>query len=233
MPQNKFISFQIRDAQKAMLEMADGAIDAMNKQMKKAVRKSSYLEEAREIAAIALVFSPEVQGLFDSSPEGLASQIGFPAGTAVTYVEAITDEVANSVEMEYFYSKGKAVLTINVQPSNYANLFALAEATIPVSSRRNGSYELEWLDWLLLQGDRIIVQDFYYDPDSAPKGRSGGGTMKAVSPAAGPGQLNIGAWRIPPEYIGIDDDNFITRSLQSKDTVNKYAKLLQKMVKGT
>lgn len=232
MPQNKFISFQIRDAQKAMLEMADGAIDAVNKQMKTAVRKSSYLEQAREIAAIALVFSPEVQGLFDSSPEGLASQIGFPAGTAVTYVEAITDEVANSVEMEYGYSKGKASLRINVQPANYANLFSLAESVIPVSSRRNGSYQLEWLDWLLLQGDKIIVQDFYYDPDSAPKGRSGGGTMKAVAPSS-PGQLNIGAWRIPPEYIGIEDDNFITRSLQNKNTVNQYAKLLQKMIKGT
>ena len=83
---------------------------------------------------------------------------------------------------------------------DFFNLLGLQEGH--VLTEKGG--DLHWLDWLIRQGDRTVVLGWNYVP--APTGRSGGWEM------------NIGGvWRVPPEFWGTLDDNFITRAFEARE----------------
>ncbi len=63
---------------------------------------------------------------------------------------------------------------------------------------------LPWLDWLLVQGDRIIITDYVIHFTSSSESRSGQAFMVESS---------SGFWRVPPEFAGTVRDNWITRML--------------------
>jgi hypothetical protein len=64
--------------------------------------------------------------------------------------------------------------------------------------------DLHWLDWLLIQGDTVVVIGYSYVPSAL--GISGGGTMKQG-----------GSFRVPPQYSGNRSNNFITRAFDSRE----------------
>jgi len=68
------------------------------------------------------------------------------------------------------------------------------------------TYELEWLNWLLLQGNRIIVRDydFFY---KAGKGRTGHGIMNPYT-----GRKR---WSVPYSYQGTSNHNFATETVDN------------------
>lgn len=144
---------------------------------------------------------PEVLSIFDDGVLGsLNAQLGFYAGTAVGYVEAITLGVANSIYTDIKLNKNlTGGITFYIQPIDFGNLLGLSWAIIPTVKG-----PLEWLNWLLTQGSRTVVMGYEYKPDFS--GRSGGGVMTGG-----------GAWRIPPQFAGTADNNFITRALQNRD----------------
>ena len=39
-----------------------------------------------------------------------------------------------------------------------------------------------------------------------------------------------GSWRVSPAYAGTEQDNFITRALQSKETVKAISRVIQKAI---
>lgn len=63
---------------------------------------------------------------------------------------------------------------------------------------------LAWLDWLLLQGNKVIIRDYDIGYGHKP-GRAGGKIMIK----------NRGRWSVPPEYAGTTNDNFVTRAIDS------------------
>ena len=60
------------------------------------------------------------------------------------------------------------------------------------------------MDWLLTQGDRIIVVNYMYNPQTGI-GRSMLGNMKEG-----------GVFRVPPTFSGTVNDNFVTKALIGK-----------------
>lgn len=66
---------------------------------------------------------------------------------------------------------------------------------------------IPWLEWLLTQGDNIIIATHkaVYDPAKAGSSRTGHDIMLPTSGGAG--------WRIPPEFSGTIDNNFVTRAV--------------------
>ena len=76
---------------------------------------------------------------------------------------------------------------------------------------RNGDTLKIW-NWLCFQGDRIIVRDFYYNP------KPNSFFLRFHSRAGGQMQNKKSSqWRVPPEWSGIDGNNFITKALDGLD----------------
>ena len=73
------------------------------------------------------------------------------------------------------------------------------------SSYDSNGNSVDWLNWLLLAGDTIVVADYEVIYKRTRSSRSGRGLM--ISPEMTKG------FRVRPEMSGVEDDNWITRSL--------------------
>jgi hypothetical protein len=134
----------------------------------------------------------------------LNGKIGFPAGTAKDSVDNILEEAAKSVQISYRgtrVNKRKFVTKIDV--------FILKQDLHGVLNSIYGLIQTEknellyWTDWLLVQGDRIVVDDWRYFRRNG-KGRSGMGIM-----------VKNGSFRIPSIHSGVLGDNWLTRVIES------------------
>lgn len=108
--------------------------------------------------------------------------------------------VLNSPKLSRDQIVGKFI--IKMVKSDFSDLLSLSSASF-VSE---GGYNVSWLKWLLIEGDSIIISDYYYQ-NRFGTGRTGFGTMRRG-----------GAWRVPPEYAGNISDNWITRAIDSSIT---------------
>ena len=136
----------------------------------------------------------------------LASQLGFTYGSSRGVADLVAVAVAASVEVhvQKFDSNLNGGVFVKIQPRDFANLVGIGGASIPIAG---GS--LPWLEWLLQEGHTTLIVGYEYNPQTG-LGRSKAGNMKAG-----------GSWRVPPQYAGTADSNFITRALvgpaQAKD----------------
>ena len=155
----------------------------------------------RQLAEDWVLSQPEMIALADNS---LAAQLGLRFGTASSAIDAIATAVkeATSVKIEKLDAWLRGGLTLQFQPSNFANLLGLVQGHQKFMGEDGG--DLHWLKWLLLEGHRTIVVNYHFEPKFG-EGRSRGGVM-----AEG------GAWRVPPQYAGLEDDNFITRAFSDR-----------------
>lgn len=158
---------------------------------------------------------PEISSLLDEGVFGsLNAQFGFFSGTAAQAVSAISLAVANStvVTFEKISDTLSGGVTLNVQPNSFAELLELPEGYIPALSG-----PLYWLNWLLLEGNRTLVIGYSYQPDTS--GRSGGGVMTYGR-----------SWRVPAEFAGTADNNFVTRALSNRE--KELSAILKETVYG-
>ncbi|MAF25175.1 hypothetical protein CL634_06325, partial [bacterium] len=167
--------------------------------------KSAAPDIERETAILAekaLRESPELKDLIEGDLRG---QMGLSSRRASSAVETIIKSISSTIKVTSkktkLRSKGSAqAITIEAQPTHFRNLTSIPQGTQRYfSSRYTRMVDLKWLDWLLLEGDRIIVGKFYFE--GSGKGRSGLGTMKSG-----------GSFRIPPRYSGTAANNFVTRA---------------------
>ncbi|MDC0297109.1 hypothetical protein OAK92_00905 [Crocinitomicaceae bacterium] len=153
----------------------------------------------------------------ENAVNSLNAQLGLPAGQGALAVEQIKQAVISSIEIELTSKKNKKIdsisLTINVQPEDFRNILGLSSGVI-VTDAGTG---LEWLNWLINLGTSTVVFGFSYTP--SVDGRSGGGKMDSG-----------GTWRVPPQYAGTIDNNFITRTLNGKQ--REIQKILQGIFNG-
>jgi hypothetical protein len=155
-------------------------------------------------------------GLSYNDPESLAGHFGLPYGSGRRAVEAIVSSIQTStiVEIRKIDDKLRGGITIKVQPTNYVNLLMAPEGH--VRTRKGG--DLHWMHWLLEKGNTTIIVNYSYSPEGG-SGRSRVGIMKKG-----------GAWRVPPEFAGSSEDNFITRAFEGKE--RDLASLFNKILKG-
>ena len=161
---------------------------------------SRTLATAKKYVGMWIAEQPEMQSITGG---GLAGHLGIRKSDASGLVVSVVEAVAMATEFKFskFDKKMRGKAELNFQPSHFANLLALPQSFINTAKNT----KLHWLDWLLTQGNRAIIVGYEYVPQ-AGKGRSGMGTMKAGK-----------AWRVPPEFAGYRDDNFITRAFINKE----------------
>ena len=100
-------------------------------------------------------------------------------------------------------------LRIKMIKGDYSDVLDLAIAKALVDSKKGTTTEIPWLEWLLLSGPGYIIRDYvYFESDrTAVSSRTHTGIMRSK-----PGD----GWRIPPEYAGTQEDNFLTRILDQE-----------------
>jgi hypothetical protein len=207
------------------LKLTD-SIDVIEKRVNKAIsevangivlkNQSTILRDCKNLVSSWILSQPEISSLQSSSPESLAGQLGVRIGSVNTIIQSISQSVINSISIKIvkFNDKLNGGIEVNFQPKNFINLLALPEGHVIY----NGG-DLHWLDWLLKRGDNIIVVNYQYNPKSG-LGRSGLGNM-----------IPGGFFRIPPEYSGTDDDNFITRALIGDQQQKQISQIFKNIFK--
>ena len=167
------------------------------------VSNERYTEnQVLDLVGVWIRSQPEMVSLALSGDDNsLAGHFGLPAGTANSVANTIVTSIqqATRVVVKKVDNKLNGGLILECQPSNFANLLGLPTGYTEVTG---GS--LHWLKWLLESGHKTLIVDYHYTPASG-FGRSRLGVM-----------TKGGAWRVPPEFAGTIEDNFVTRAFKNK-----------------
>lgn len=101
------------------------------------------------------------------------------------------------------YQDNSALLKIElgILEGSYQDVLSLPEAVFSYSSSK-GSGVLQWLRWLLLEGNNQIIRDYSYNPAFSNYSRTQGGLM-----------VSGGSWSVPSSLAGTQNDNILTRAL--------------------
>jgi hypothetical protein len=176
-------------------------------------KKSVILTRAKSLAVGWVRIQPEILSLQSSSPDSLAGQFGLTPGSSSSAVNSIISAVEQSIEVQFVPFNNnlkRGGLEINFQPSTFNNLLGLSEGH---TSYFGG--DLHWLSWLLTAGDLVIVANYQYNPQTGI-GRSGLGNMV-------PG----GSFRVPPQFSGDINNNFITRAFIGSQQESQIATIFK------
>lgn len=177
--------------------------------------KSRIIQESKQLISRWVSIQPEMQDLQSGIPGSLAGQFGLYPGQGQSSVVSIINAIENAITIDFkkFTNKLVGGLEVNFQPTNFLNLLNLPQGFVNYD---NG--KLHWLDWLLKKGDTVIVVNYQYNA-STGVGRSGLGNM-----------IQGGSFRVPPQYSGTEQNNFITRALigpeQEKNITEIFKKIL-------
>ncbi len=150
----------------------------------------------RRLAGGWIMMQPEMDSLAGGM---LAGMFGLYQGTEAMVVSNIRDAVMGAVSVQFntiSNTLSKGGISINFQPADFQNLLSL-----PTGHTLYEGGDLHWMQWLLERGDSMIVVNYHYYPSSG-RGRSGKGYMKKT-----------GMFRVPPQFSGTVNDNFVTRAL--------------------
>jgi hypothetical protein len=207
------ISIKLVDSIKTVEKNVNAAIaNAINDKIRNNLSKIK--SSAKKLVRDWVSTQPEIESLKSSSLDSLVGYFGLTRSPQ-DVVEAIVYAASESTEVKFveYSSKFSGGLELRFQPSSFSNLLMLPEGHTVYSGGN-----LHWLDWLLKRGDRIIIANYQYNPMSG-LGRSGLGIM-----------IPGGAFRIPPQFSGTEDNNFITRALIGKTQENQIAQLIQRVL---
>ena len=97
--------------------------------------------------------------------------------------------------------EAKSVITIRGVEGDWQDVLSLQEAR----QLTEKGQELEWLQWLLIEGDKVIIRDYHIElAQSDKKGRAG---RYIMAPR--------GRWSVPSQYSGTANNNFVTQAIDS------------------
>ena len=166
----------------------------------------------REVVKREISNCPEMKSLDGGV---LQFDIGLTGGQATAIVEGWANAVAGSVNVKLRpISMGKTTtggITIEIQPEDYSNKLNTELRPIWGDNMDDTSYTALVDSLLLAWGDRILIMD--YDIEYGSFGRSGGAKMKKKK--GGKWGIGAGLSRVPPQFAGTVENNFITRTLGS------------------
>lgn len=192
----------------------------------------------REIQRIIFGVMPEIQSSLNNQMKDIIFKrlvVGVPTISGRDLQEIGVPDINNRlmsiirVASESFnvkvYQDSTSLLKIDIGilDDNYSDVLNLPEAIYQTYRGGQPSYVLEWLKWLLLFGQNMIIQDYSYDDTYSPYSRTRGGIMK----------LNNQGWYMPDHLSGNKQNNILTRALSNidKDIENLVESVLIRKLK--
>jgi hypothetical protein len=183
----------------------------------------NYMDSAiimirRELGGIvkkAIFSSPEYSSIVGGD---LKYQLGLVDGGSK--IEGLLEFWINNISYEYQRpaiknNMIKSSFSASLIKSDFSDVLGSEYAYMTDNLR---GYSLPWLEWLLLNGTAIIINDYTVTMGYNKYSRTGGAVM-----------TNGGSWSIPSQFAGTVGDNWITRSLEtaSLDIDNLLKKALK------
>lgn len=177
--------------------------------------QQNLLQKCKNLISGWITSQPEIISLQSSDVMSLAGQFGLYPGQENSAISAIVSSVENSITVKFTKFTPKLVggIEVNFQPNNFLNLLNLPQGIV-----NYGKGTLHWLDWLLTKGDSVIVVSYQYNPTTG-LGRSGLGNM-----------IGGGSFRVPPQFSGTQDNNFITRALIGPQQEQQIANIFKEIL---
>jgi len=203
------------------LKESEAQITAMiNRQLAKklnsTIKQAAPLIESqiKHLVRGAITGSPEYRELLGGS---LQAEMGVP--NTQSRLQQILSIFLDSIGVEagavsISGSRIRGSVTVFGIPTDFSDVLSSSAATYTTAKGQT----IPWLEWLLLAGDKIIISDYEFSSDISPgaKSRTGLGIMKKDTRKR---------WRVPPQFAGFAEDNFVTRSLESvKPQIEKIIK---------
>jgi hypothetical protein len=159
--------------------------------------KKRLLERVREL----ILANTTSQNLMTGD---LAKELGIIDGRAI--MEEIISIVQNSIEFEFqpIMSDFRGGYTVRVLKMDFQDVLSMPDAAY-VS---NNGILIPWLNWLLFAGQSPVIYGYrvQMNPNNPNNSRTGAIMVK-----------DSGAWSVPAVDAGTQDDNFLTRALESLD----------------
>ena len=177
---------------------------------------------SRDIFKVIKKAIPKIQSSLDSKIGNIIFQrlvTGVPTISGRDYYEMGVPDI--NQRLQSIIRAGNLLsINIGILEDDYSQLLALPESVFPYISAK-GSGVLQWLRWILIEGNGPIIRDFEYAPTPSRFSRTGGGVM-----------LRGGTWSVPPSIAGTAQDNILTRSLQDieKDIEKIITQELQRII---
>ncbi len=188
----------------------------------------------KEIKSILYKNIPRIQKVLNDKIEQIVFQrliTGVPTITSRDIAEIGVPDINNrlasiirvaSQSIEVKVNRGKILkIDIGILRQDYSDLLSLPESVFTYTSAR-GSGILEWLRWLLIEGNGVIVGGLEFSPIPSAFSRTSGGVMTAGS-----------GWSVPSNLAGSSQNNILTRALQNieKDIETIIKQELQRIIK--
>ena len=195
-----------------MLEIID-TIDVIEKRIMRAIVKKFNIDFPRIVSAVETDIANHFAPTFIAEPEysslisgELQRSFGLPSADAIRALDKIIDTLSASVKVKFkkFSISGNASvnggLTLQAVKDDFSDILSLPEAKITTAKGQ----PLNWLEWLLIEGDNVIIADYHVQSGNYSQSRSGGAIMIKSSGST---------FRVPPQFSGVINNNWITRAI--------------------
>lgn len=179
--------------------------EGSSKEIRKVLSRSyprvqkGILRSLRDNLRYRITNSPEYESITGGSLRG---ELGLPDG--VGRISRVIDQWVDGIRVRVSIGTGKILgtITIGMINSDYSDVLGLPDAVLSYTNSKGKTVSLDWLKWLLREGEGTIISEYDFSPSN--KGRTGLGVMIK----------RRGGWKVPSQFAGVDDDNFVTRSFE-------------------
>jgi len=135
----------------------------------------------------------------------LKGQFGLPDSSS--RLQAILESIQNNGvvilnPLKITNNKLRGSIKLQMVQKNFEDLLSLGESSFTTEKGQ----KLDWLRWLLKEGDSIIISEYYFIAGPYSNSRTGLGIMH---------KFEGSSWRVPPEFAGTINNNWITRAINS------------------
>lgn len=185
---------------------------ALSEEINKVAKKNiaTIRPQIQSFVTNSIINQPEMVSLVGGYLRGAFGLVS-PEAAVSSIVSAVQNSI--SVNFKKYDAKLRGGVSVNIQPSDFANLLQLPDGHVLYEKG-----DLHWLRWLLEFGDTIIVVNYEYNPQTG-LGRSSLGNM-----------VEGAGFRVPPQFSGTLTNNFITRALTGPEEEKYIYSILKKVL---
>jgi hypothetical protein len=184
-------------------EIEDKILRALRPEVNKYLKKifDNIKPQVINIVTNAIINSPEYNSLLSGQ---LKYEFGLPdSDSRINTILQFWKKV-NAEYKTVLIQRKKLVggFVINMIDQSYADVLNLSVSSFITEK---GSI-LNWLEWLLLFGNKTIIKDYTVEIGPNPRSRTGQAVMKGIQKSK---------WSVPSQFSGTPNDNWITRAIDS------------------
>lgn len=193
------------DLLESTAEIESMILNALKKKMEIAISFATpnIIKDVKNIIIDSLKMEPEYHSLISGK---LRAEFGISDTSSVDRViDALSETIHITINPIKTSKSGlSGGFTLTMMPSNdLGGVININHAQVFDDS----GYTLPWLRWLLLENNKAIIKNYSVSYTPVPQSRSG---MAIMTPSSG-------AWRVPPEFAGSQNNNWTTRAVERSE----------------